>query len=185
MLCARPISPRQTLEPCRRLYHGLRNVSVLPRAWRRQRSGGMMKYTHNLPFVLTVFLPVSAMAANVYPGCSVPSLKTGHHTFYVDPVNGSMSGDGSSAKPWKTLTEVLNPANKLISTQGHAGTAYTNGTDTALHAVNPNGPVKAGDLILLKAAIMELRPSSTCTTPTSSPSRLLRVRRQSLVGWLS
>lgn len=62
-----------------------------------------------------------------------------------------MSGDGSAAKPWSTLADVVNPANKLISTQSYAGAAYRNGTDTALHAVNPTGPVKAGDLILLKS----------------------------------
>jgi hypothetical protein len=27
--------------------------------------------------------------------------------FYVDPVNGSMSGDGSADSPWSTLQEVL------------------------------------------------------------------------------
>ena len=39
----------------------------------------------------------------------------------------------------------------MISTQAHAGTAYTKGTDTALHAINSNGPIKAGDLILLRS----------------------------------
>ena len=61
-----------------------------------------------------------------------------------------MSGDGSAANPWRTLAEVLNPANKLIATQQH-GSGYNNGSDTALHAVNPTAPIKAGDLILLKS----------------------------------
>lgn len=110
-----------------------------------------MKYIQFLPAVVTVLLPLPTMAANVYSGCSVPSLKSGHHTFFVDPANGSLSGDGSAAKPWRTLADVLNPANKLISTQGHAGAAYTKGTDTTLHPVNPNGPIKAGDVILLRS----------------------------------
>ena len=110
-----------------------------------------MKYSRVFPAMFIVLLPFPAVAANVYPGCSVPSLKAGHHTFYVDPVNGSMGGDGSATKPWRTLTEVLDPANKLISTQGHAGAAYLNGSDTALHAVNPNAPIKAGDLLLLRS----------------------------------
>lgn len=110
-----------------------------------------MKYILIFPAIVTVMLPLPTMAATVYSGCSVPALKSGHRTFFVDPVNGSLSGDGSAVKPWRTLTDVLNPANKLISTQGHAGTAYNAGTDTTLHAVNPTAPVKAGDLILLKS----------------------------------
>ena len=61
-----------------------------------------------------------------------------------------MSGDGSSAKPWRTLAEVLDPANKLIATQEHSA-GYSKGTDTALHAVNPTAPIQPGDLILLKS----------------------------------
>ncbi|MDX7951090.1 right-handed parallel beta-helix repeat-containing protein [Lichenihabitans sp. Uapishka_5] len=81
----------------------------------------------------------------------MPALKTGHSTFYVDPVNGSTSGDGSSAKPWRTLADVVTVGNQIISTQGHAGLAYENGTDTTLHAINATAPVKAGDLILLRS----------------------------------
>ena len=110
-----------------------------------------MKFKYLYPAITIAMLPHASYAAGVYSGCSVPSLKTGHHTFYIDPVNGSASGDGSSAKPWHTLAEVLDPANKLVSTQGHAGTAYNKGTDTALHPVNPNGPIKAGDVLLLKS----------------------------------
>lgn len=90
-----------------------------------------------------------ASAASVYSGCSVPTQRTTRNTFYVDPVKGSMSGDGSAAKPWSTLADVLNPANKLVSTQSHSS-GYAKGTDTALHATNPTAPIKAGDLILLR-----------------------------------
>ena len=110
-----------------------------------------MKYTPAFAFTLIVLTPIYAHGAAVYSGCAVPSLTSTHHTFYVDPVHGNLSGDGSAAKPWSTLADVLNPANKLISTQGHAGSKYGRGIDTALHPVNPTGPVKSGDVILLKS----------------------------------
>lgn len=110
-----------------------------------------MQYKQIVPVVMMALSPASALAANVYTGCSVPSLKSGYHTFYVDPLKGSPSGDGSSSRPWRTLADVLNPANKLVATQGHAGTAFNKGTDTALHPVNPSAPIKPGDLILLKS----------------------------------
>ena len=109
-----------------------------------------MKYTAACVTTMSLFLSTPAFAQSVYPGCSISSLKSGHHTFYVDPVNGSMTGDGSASKPWSTLGDVLDPSKKLVATQSHAYPGYRNGTDIALHAVNPNGPIKAGDLILLK-----------------------------------
>ena len=64
-------------------------------------------------------------------------------TFYVDPVNGSMSGDGSAANPWSTLQNVL--SDNLIESQKPAAFPY-NGT---LTANNPGAPIKAGDTIKL------------------------------------
>ena len=52
------------------------------------------------------------------------------NAFYVDPVNGSMTGDGSMANPWRTLQEVW--TSKLI-----------NGVDQS------SGVVHAGDVIYL------------------------------------
>ncbi len=52
------------------------------------------------------------------------------HVFYIDPVKGSMNGDGSIARPWSTLEAVV--AANLI-----------NGQDKA------SGAVHAGDLIYL------------------------------------
>lgn len=104
-----------------------------------------MRHLLILPSLLAVAVPSAAFATTVYPGCAVPSLKTGHHTFYVDPIKGSNNGDGSAAKPWHTLAEVLaNP--KLIATQSHMARG---GTD-ALVDVNQSGPIKAGDVIMLR-----------------------------------
>lgn len=109
-----------------------------------------MKYIGTVVVGISVSFSLPAQAVGVYAGCAIPTLKTGHHTFYVDPVNGSTSGDGSATKPWKTLAGVLDPAKKLIATQQHSS-SFNKGTDTALHAVNATAPVKAGDLILLKS----------------------------------
>ena len=65
--------------------------------------------------------------------------------FYVDPVNGSAAGDGSSANPWKTLEEVF--GNNLIESQKAAVYPY-NGT---LQTRNPGAPIKAGDTIKLRS----------------------------------
>ena len=64
-------------------------------------------------------------------------------TFYVDPINGSMAGDGSVANPWSTLQGVL--TNNLIESQKPAVFPY-NGT---LTASNPGAPIKAGDTLKL------------------------------------
>ena len=76
-------------------------------------------------------------------GCSVPS-GSYNHTYYVDPVNGSMSNNGSEAAPWHTLAEVVN--NGLVSTQMYT-VPYSTGSALVPH--NPTGVVHAGDLIYL------------------------------------
>ncbi len=59
-------------------------------------------------------------------------------TFYVDPVNGSSTGDGSAAKPWRTLEEVFS--------QNRIESRYADGS------VRNNGaPVQAGDTIVLRS----------------------------------
>jgi MYXO-CTERM domain-containing protein len=67
--------------------------------------------------------------------------------FYVDPKSGSMSNDGSSAKPWKTLEEVV--AANLIQTQNWESLPYAEGKQ--LVAKNATAPVKAGDTIWLRS----------------------------------
>ena len=94
--------------------------------------------------IISAFLPWAAQAGTqVYPGCAVPNPGPGHHTFFVDPVKGSPKGDGSAAKPWRTLAEVLDPASKLLSTQGHK-----TANDMPV-AINATGPIKPGDVLML------------------------------------
>lgn len=65
--------------------------------------------------------------------------------FYVDPVGGSMSNDGSQAHPWSTLQAVF-AANKIES-QKPAAYPYVAGNP--LVAKNAGAPVKAGDTLRL------------------------------------
>ena len=58
--------------------------------------------------------------------------------FYVDPVTGSMSNDGSAEFPWSTLEEVF--ADGLIESRYESGTIK-----------NPGAPVKKGDTIVLRS----------------------------------
>jgi hypothetical protein len=82
-------------------------------------------------------------APSIAAGCAVPSGNPGT-TFYVDPVNGNDStGDGSSAKPWKTLSTVLTTR---VNTLQYV-TPYTEAKTTK--AYNPMGAILPGDTIEL------------------------------------
>jgi hypothetical protein len=61
-------------------------------------------------------------------------------TFYADPVNGSMAGDGSQGNPWGRLEDVF--AAGLVQTRDYAGAVK-----------NAAGPVGPGDTILLLSGL--------------------------------
>ena len=85
-------------------------------------------------------------ALEVASGCDAPlSIESGRH-FFVDPEHGDKENDGSEARPWRTLAEVLDPTNHLIATQSYGRTAQGLGP---LQPVNPSGPIKEGDTIVL------------------------------------
>ncbi len=65
--------------------------------------------------------------------------------FYVDPQNGSPSGDGSQANPWRTLQEVVEA--DLIATQNWDSLPYD--SSSQLQPKNTSAPIKAGDTIWL------------------------------------
>lgn len=67
------------------------------------------------------------------------------NTFYLDPINGSMDGDGSEANPWSGLQEVVE--NNFIETYKHA---TPNDANSPLVPVNEGAPIKGGDRLLLK-----------------------------------
>lgn len=58
-------------------------------------------------------------------------------TYHVDPINGSMSGDGSASNPWSTLEDVF--ANNKIESQEPATYPYEDGDP--LIAKNSGAPM--------------------------------------------
>ncbi len=67
--------------------------------------------------------------------------------FYVDPENGSASGDGSKEHPWISLQQVLDDG--LVESLEPLELPY-DGTGT-LADKNPGAPVRAGDSIVLSS----------------------------------
>jgi hypothetical protein len=86
-----------------------------------------------------------ALAQTVNHNCAVPpsAPRPNGKVFYVDPVNGSMSGNGSRANPWHTFSEVV--ANGLISTTPSHWDPFSQQTVPA----NPSAPIHPGDTVYL------------------------------------
>jgi len=67
--------------------------------------------------------------------------------FYVDPVNGSPTGDGSASRPWRTIQEVFD-AGRVESRQWDK-LPYT--PQSKLVVKNAGAPVRVGDTIRLRS----------------------------------
>ena len=67
--------------------------------------------------------------------------------FYIDPINGSDSGDGSATNPWQSLQAVFDAG--LIETQDWPSYPYAPGMQ--LVVVNAGAPVRAGDTLWLRS----------------------------------
>ncbi len=78
------------------------------------------------------------MTARVVLGLLIAVTAARAATFYCDPIHGSPQGDGSNARPWQTIEEVLQA--RRIQFRDRAG-----------HPANPEAPVKPGDTILLRS----------------------------------
>ena len=65
--------------------------------------------------------------------------------FYIDPANGSDSGDGSISSPWKTLEYVIN--NNLVESAAYITQYDSHNPQT--EPKNTGAPVKAGDTLML------------------------------------
>lgn len=87
-------------------------------------------------FISAIPALANAKTFEVYPGCEAP--KAPINAFYVDPLKGSKDGDGSAAKPWRTLQEVLT-----------SGQVQSFLADDRVR--NANGKVKGGDIIYLRS----------------------------------
>ena len=64
----------------------------------------------------------STPASGVAQGCDAPRSVEGGRTFFVDPSRGARENDGSEGRPWRTLAEVLDPANHLVATKAYGRT---------------------------------------------------------------
>ncbi|MBU6453656.1 MAG: hypothetical protein KGS72_17890 [Cyanobacteria bacterium REEB67] len=96
-------------------------------------------------FLAMSFYPAFAQCARVADGCPTPHYSSSAHHFYIDPMRGSMQGDGSKSRPWHTFAEVISAG--LIASQTR-GPTRSNPAGT-LSALYPNGVVRGGDILHL------------------------------------
>lgn len=115
---------------------------------------------------------------------AVPGLAA---TFYIDPVNGSDSGDGTAAAPWRSLQTVLDAG--LVESRDWPSLPYQPGM--SLVAVNAGAPIHAGDTVLLRSgyygdvSIRSLYNTATITV-AAEPGHTPRLRSllvQSAQNW--
>ena len=94
-----------------------------------------------------VAIPAQAASVEVAHGCDVPRASNGGRMFFVDPARGAKENDGSEARPWRTLGEVLDPANHLVATRSYGRRTSEGAFPT--EPVNPAGRVRPGDTLVL------------------------------------
>ena len=96
-------------------------------------------------------LPAGASVPPVFPGCASPP-ENSNHIFWFDAVNGDdASGDGSEAKPWKTIQSLFAPGAwgaPRLSTAPYPHVDQATGVRGL--SPNPAAPVKPGDKVYLK-----------------------------------
>jgi len=97
--------------------------------------------------------------------------------FYVDPVNGSDTGDGSAANPWRTLQAVIDA--DLIETRNWQSLPYQPGM--SLVTINAGAPVKAGDTLWLRggyhgAVVVQSAYNAVPITVAAQPAHVPRLR---------
>ncbi len=80
-------------------------------------------------------------------GLCLASLPVHATEFYVDPVQGSPTGDGSAGRPWRTIQEVFDSGR--VESQQWDKLPYTG--QSKLVAKNAGAPVRAGDTIRLRS----------------------------------
>jgi len=72
--------------------------------------------------------------------CSFLPLSLSAATFFLDPVNGSVNGLGSSDSPFGSLQDVINA--NLVESRRRSGSTIVDR--------NPGAPIKAGDTLILR-----------------------------------
>ena len=105
-----------------------------------------MKSALKVTFVMFAFSSEAEFVLHFANGCDEPDWPENGRKFFVDPARGSKKNDGSEAKPWHTLAEVLDPANHLVATRAYARTSAGLGPPRTDQS---GGPIKPGDTIVL------------------------------------
>ncbi|MDR3519185.1 MAG: hypothetical protein P4M00_25605, partial [Azospirillaceae bacterium] len=105
----------------------------------------MITFAPAIRFLVLSSVLLAAHTAHATMTCAVPPTSPAGHSYYVDPVNGSMANDGSSSAPWSNLQAVLN--------SGLVASLYykTYVTGASLSGPHPNAVVEAGDTIHLRS----------------------------------
>ena len=142
-------------DPCRRALRWLGSKPVLHHESRTKlkflfsRSFRREGASRNFAACVCARQPAAeaATAIEVAHGCDVRNTSNGGRNFYVDPVRGAKDNDGSEAKPWRTLAEVLDPNNHLVATRTYGRRTLDGALPTV--PINPNGPIRPGDTIVL------------------------------------
>ena len=74
--------------------------------------------------------------------------------FYVDPVHGDMSNDGSPGKPWRSIQAVFDQG--LVESQQWIRLPYRDGAK--LTPKNTGAPVRAGDTVQHGQELLRCQP---------------------------
>ena len=103
--------------------------------------------------------------------------------FYVDPVAGSATGNGSAGNPWLTLQQVV--TDNLIESQGWDALPYTG--SSVLQPRNAGAPVKAGDTIWLRTGyhgelVLNNWYNASSITIRAQAGHTPRLSRVSIIG---
>jgi len=78
-------------------------------------------------------------------GCARP--ESAGRVFHIDPRRGSMSNDGSTERPWRALSEVLDERSQLLFTR--VGLRARDRSLVQLNLKSPAGPIRPGDVLEL------------------------------------
>jgi hypothetical protein len=93
-----------------------------------------------------IFLTMVFFLCLLLPGCLPPDTGPAEgQVFYLDPVTGSIAGDGSQDSPWPGLQEVIEAG--MIRTHAYEDHPWDEGD--LLYERNPGAPIQAGDTLRL------------------------------------
>ncbi len=73
-----------------------------------------------LAALVVLTLSTKSHAITVSEGCVAPNVADTGRTYFVDPSKGRMENDGSEERPWRTLSEVLDPRNRLVKSKSYS-----------------------------------------------------------------